>query len=303
MAKKIVRSITGIKDINEQGFDTNNVNDLLSDGIHNYIHRKKIGNDEYHNLTDNIKTIYADDDTLLTVTNDGYNYNKATLHPKHDAQKEQVLESERNTITINHGTNATAEKTKVDTNPQKVLEHGNLIANADSGLDVSHQDGANTTNIGLSEEFLKNNAQYLASSNGSITVEQTQSKYGKNYDVKLSQDIINTINAKTDTIRNITGALDGFGAYTIVNIPINNSYQAFVQIVQNNIEDTFTVGDNHQLYKYLNSLDFFGRSVFKSGDILITKADKSFTLSNDNTNGTGNTSYVRLTTLITLVNK
>ena len=35
MAKKIVRGITDVKTINNQDFDTNNVNDLLSDGQYN----------------------------------------------------------------------------------------------------------------------------------------------------------------------------------------------------------------------------------------------------------------------------
>jgi len=126
MAKKIVRGITDVKTINKQDFDTNNVNDLLSDGQYNYIHRKKGKSEEYHNLTDNIKTISSDNTELLTVTNNNKTNNTATLHPKHDAQKEQVLESERNTVTIKHGTNATTEKTKVDTNPEKVLEHEKL---------------------------------------------------------------------------------------------------------------------------------------------------------------------------------
>lgn len=126
MAKKITRGITGIKDINKQDFDTNNVNDLLSDGQYNYIHRKKGKSEEYHNLTDNIKTISSDNTDLLTVTNNNKTTNTATLHPKHDYQKEQVLESERATITIKHGTNGTPEKTKVDTNPAKVLEHEKL---------------------------------------------------------------------------------------------------------------------------------------------------------------------------------
>lgn len=34
MAKKFVRGITNVKTINNQDFDTNNVNDLLSDGEH-----------------------------------------------------------------------------------------------------------------------------------------------------------------------------------------------------------------------------------------------------------------------------
>lgn len=126
MAKKIVRGITDVKTINNQDFDTNNVNDLLSDGQYNYIHRKKGKSEEYHNLTDNIKTISSDNTDLLTVTNNNKTTNTATLHPKHDAQKEQVIESTRDTISINHGTNATAEKTTVDTNPQKVLEHEKL---------------------------------------------------------------------------------------------------------------------------------------------------------------------------------
>lgn len=151
MAKKIVRGITDVKTINNQDFDTNNVNDLLSDGQYNYIHRKKGKSEEYHNLTDNIKTISSDNTDLLTVTNNNKTNNTATLSPKHDAQKEQVLESERATITIQHGTNGTSEKTKVDTNPAKVLEHENLLCG--DGLQVSHS--GNISEIQL-EPSLKN---------------------------------------------------------------------------------------------------------------------------------------------------
>ena len=146
MAKKIVRGITDVKTINNQDFDTNNVNDLLSDGQYNYIHRKKGKNEEYHNLTDNIKTISSDNTELLSVTNYNKTTNTATLHPKHDAQKEQVLESTRNTITIHHGENGTAEKTTVDTNPQKVLEHENLISDSEY-ITLQHQTGENATHI------------------------------------------------------------------------------------------------------------------------------------------------------------
>lgn len=155
MAKKIVRGITDVKTINNQDFDTNNVNDLLSDGQYNYIHRKKGKSEEYHNLTDNIKTLFSDNTDLLAVTNNNKTNNTATLHPKHDAQKEQVLESTRNTVTINHGTNGTAEKTTVDTNPQKVLEHSNLRGNTDY-VKVAHNVGEETTLINsekISEKF------------------------------------------------------------------------------------------------------------------------------------------------------
>lgn len=145
MAKKITRGITGIKEINKQDFDTNNVNDLLSDGQYNYIHRKKGKSEEYHNLTDNIKTISSDNTDLLTVTNNNKTNNTATLSPKHDAQKEQVLESERNTVSIRHATNGTPEKTKVDTNPAKVLEHTNLFT--DYGIRKTTT--GNTTKLSL----------------------------------------------------------------------------------------------------------------------------------------------------------
>ena len=65
--------------------------------------------------------------------------------PQHDAQKEQVLESTRNTITIGHGANGTSETTKVDTDPAKVLEHSNLLT--DYG--VSKNTSGNTTKLGL----------------------------------------------------------------------------------------------------------------------------------------------------------
>ena len=158
MAKKIVRGITDVKTITNQDFDTNNVNDLLSDGQYNYIHRKKGENEEYHNLTDNIKTISSDNTELLSVTNNNKTTNTATLHPKHDAQKEQVLESTRNTVTIHHGTNGTAEKTTVDTNPQKVLEHENLVSDSEY-ITLDHETDVNKTHI--KTESLKQELQQL----------------------------------------------------------------------------------------------------------------------------------------------
>ena len=153
MAKKIVRGITDVKTINNQDYDTNNVNDLLSDGQYNYIHRKKGKTEEYLNLTDNIKTISSDNTELLSVTNYNKTTNTANLHPKHDKQKEQVLESTRNTITIHHGENGTAEKTTVDTNPQKVLEHENLI----NEYGISKTTAGNITKLGVLYTPVPNN--------------------------------------------------------------------------------------------------------------------------------------------------
>lgn len=164
MAKKFVRGITDIKTINNQDFDTNNVNDLLSDGEHNYIHRKKGKTEEYHNLTDNLKTVSSDNTDLLTVTNNNDTTNSATLHPQHDSQKEQSIESTRNTITITHAGNGTSETTKVDTNPLKVLEHENLKTG--DSLDVV-KNGINST-ISL-ETTYKPASTLMSSLNTSFT--------------------------------------------------------------------------------------------------------------------------------------
>ena len=195
MAKKIVRGITDVKTITNQDFDTNNVNDLLSDGQYNYIHRKKGKTEEYHNLTDNIKTISSDNTELLSVTNYNKTTNTALLSPKHDAQKEQVLESTRDTISIHHGTNGTAEKTTVDTNPKKVLEHENLVSDSEY-ITLEHQQGENTTHIqtaALKEELtnLHQTKQDVLTAGEGITIEgQTISATGGG-STHTIQDFIN----------------------------------------------------------------------------------------------------------------
>ena len=179
MAKKIVRGITDVKTITNQDYDTNNVNDLLSDGQYNYIHRKKGKNEEYHNLTDNIKTLSSDNTELLSVTNNNKTTNTALLSPKHDAQKEQLLESTRDTIAIHHGTNGTAEKTTVDTNPQKVLEHENLISDSEY-ITLQHQTGENTTHIqtAVLEQVLQQLYETISSIGGAISTRYYPAEIG-----------------------------------------------------------------------------------------------------------------------------
>lgn len=201
MAKKIVRGITDVKTINNQDFDTNNVNDLLSDGQYSYIHRKKGKSEEYHNLTDNIKTISSDNTDLLAVTNNNKTNNTTTLHPKHDAQKEQVLQSTRNTVSIQHGTNSTPEKTNVDTNPEKVLEHTNLFT--DYG--ISKTTTGNTTKLGL--EYTRLDITQPFDLNNLLNGRVQSNKYvnapteGDWYLVSAYSDFGYTIQEATDLVR------------------------------------------------------------------------------------------------------
>ena len=69
-----------------------------------------------------------------------------------------MLESQNNTITINHGTNGTDEKTTVNTNPEKVLEHENLISDSEY-ITLDHETDVNKTHI--KTESLKQELQQL----------------------------------------------------------------------------------------------------------------------------------------------
>lgn len=165
MAKKFVRGVTGIEDIESYDKTLTSVNDILSDGQDTFVHTKKGKVESYYKLTDSLKSITSDDSDLLTVSSDETT-NTATLQPKHDAQKEQALESTRSTLTIQKGANGTSATTKVDTNPQKVLEHDNLIA----GRYVTKTSSDNTTTLKVSDEFVSivNGKQNVLTSSSSI---------------------------------------------------------------------------------------------------------------------------------------
>ena len=235
MAKKFVRGITDIKKINNQDFDTNNVNDLLSDGKHNYIHRKKGKKEEYHNLTNNLKTLSSVNTDLLTVINENDTYNSATLRPKHDVQKEQSLESTRSTITIAHGANSTPETTKVDTNPQKVLEHDNLTVG--DGLTKEHTGNKTNLNVNpvkvLEHDNLISDSEYITithQSGETTTHIQTAKLKEELDDLNLNkQDVLiagNGITIEGQTISSSGGASvsaqefggGGFEYYTLMHI-------------------------------------------------------------------------------------
>ena len=277
MGKKIVRGITDVKTINNQDFDTNNVNDLLSDGQYNYIHRKKGKTEEYHNLTDNIKSISSDNTELLSVTNNNKTTNTATLHPKHDAQKEQLLESTRNTVTIHHGTNGTAEKTTVDTNPQKVLEHENLISDSEY-ITLNHQPSENTTHIkttALKEELneLHETKQDTLKSNASIAV---------------NPDGLRQLYTLKKTYTHANGYLKthikAVSQNTTLNI-LEQEYNFTLKINQGTQDATFTLS-NHDKNQFNNIITAYGvDSSVRINGCLFTLTDATLTVSTEANTG------------------
>ena len=268
MAKKFVRGITDVKTINNQDFDTNNVNDLLSDGQYNYIHRKKGKTEEYHNLTDNIKTLSSDNTELLAVTNNNKTTNSATLHPKHDKQKEQVLESTRDTITIHHGTNGTAEKTTVDTNPEKVLEHENLLT--DYG--ISKTKSGNTTTLKVSDDFISvvNAKQNKLRSSGSIGV--------------LSDNTLRQFYmSKREYITN-NGFLKTYVKLVSLNTDkddVEEEYSFILKIKHGCQDATFTL-TGHDMTKFTNIITAYGSgNAVRINGCLFTISDHTLTVSTD----------------------
>ena len=271
MAKKFVRGITDVKTINNQDFDTNNVNDLLSDGQYNYIHRKKGKNEEYHNLTDNIKTISSDNTELLSVTNNNKTTNTATLHPKHDAQKEQVIESTRNTVTIHHGENGTAEKTTVDTNPLKVLEHENLISDSEY-ITLDHQTDVNKTHI--KTESLKQELQQL---------HQTK------------QDVLTAGTGITIQGNTISATGGGGGATSSFKFYIQEDEGASFDVYKHTITQPFTMnGTSGRLTFTTYTFSGGGAEIVLTGELkeelepfflnLISVSNSALTLTKDGTN-------------------
>ena len=91
MSKKLVRGMTGVDDIESFDKTLTNVNDLISDGQNTYVHTKKGKNEFYYKVTDGVTSVNSTDGTI------------------------NVKKSDDGTVNL-------------DTNPQKVLEHDNLLA-------------------------------------------------------------------------------------------------------------------------------------------------------------------------------
>lgn len=108
MAKKFVRGVTGVDDIEKFDKSLTNVNDLISDGENTYVHTKKGKKEFYYKVTDGVTSVKS---TGSTIT---------------------VEKSDDGTVSLK-------------TNPQKVLEHDNLLT--DYG--ISKTTSGNTTKLGL----------------------------------------------------------------------------------------------------------------------------------------------------------
>jgi hypothetical protein len=81
MAKKFVRGVTGVDDIESFDKTLTNVNDLISDGQNTYVHTKKGKNEFYYKLTDGVTSVKSIDNTITVEKSDDGTVNVNT-NPK-----------------------------------------------------------------------------------------------------------------------------------------------------------------------------------------------------------------------------
>lgn len=264
MAKKFVRGVTGIEDIESYDKTLTNVNDILSDGQDTYVHTKKGKNESYYKLTDGLKSVISDNSDLITVTKDDTT-NTVTIHPKHDAQKEQSIESTRGTVSIQKGGNGTSETTRVDTNPQKVLEHENLTANTDY-VKIEHTSGENTTLINSNKI-----SQKFETVDSTLLNKQNNLMVGAG--LELKNNIISVLNfseSKVDLNNVVTTQYLKVG-YDSYNLPKGVEPYGILTVVR--IDDIVK-----QTYQTYNNIGLYIRTAYNVGhDIVWTDWQKIVT--------------------------
>lgn len=188
-------------------------NDLVSDEQKNYI---KKPDEKFHCLTDNIKTIETSN-SLLTVNNRN-DLNKSILTVNHDETKENVLTSEKGTVSITKG-----EKTNIDVNVEKLKNELNLSPSPNKS---THYILSRDTKIGVVEienEIIKvyfiNNA--VVNKNNIYTLDkQIDEKFnnvylkydyhGKYFKITLGSTIRIDYNYNQDEVVNLQGYYRAF---------------------------------------------------------------------------------------------
>lgn len=122
MAKKFVRGVTGVDDIEKFDKTLTNVNDLISDGQNTYVHTKKGKVESYYNLTDSVKQVESSDNTLTITKED----DTVSITNKNLATK-QELETKQETLIAGDGINLNNNTISVIHTQQSTVDCNNII--------------------------------------------------------------------------------------------------------------------------------------------------------------------------------
>lgn len=217
MAKKFVRGVTGIEDIESYDKTLTNVNDILSDGQDTYVHTKKGKNEFYYKLTDGVTSVKSTDGTI------------------------NVEKSDDGTVNLN-------------TNPQKVLEHDNLTGNTNY-VKIEHTPGKNTTLINsnnISQKFETVDNTLLSKQNNLMAGAGIELKNNIISVLHVPQSVVDFNNVVTTQYLKVdTGSTNlpqGSGPYGILSVVrIGDVAQQTYQTYNNNglyIRTAFQIGAN-----------------------------------------------------------
>lgn len=166
--------------------------------------------------------------------------------------KENKLESSRNTISVSHGAEGTSTTTKVDTNPQKVLEHDNLKVG--DKLVKTHNASSNDTTISLDSNFISQVNKATSDVSGK------QDKLTASGGIKLSNneltfDSINGFNGDVNSLKTtqIVKTVDG-----VTNLPTYHG------ITSEGVLDVTRIGGTvSQIFYPANGIGMFVRTADK----------------------------------------
>lgn len=178
MAKKFVRGVTGIEDIESYDKTLTNVNDILSDGEDTYVHTKKGKNESYYKLTDSVKEVKSTDKTLTISKEDG----TVSISNSGLATKEQ-LSGKQDVLSVGDGLNL--ENNNINLKPKLYL-NGIIDLN---NMIIGNFTGENLINSPSTGWFLYENFNFTL--NNRIYVLQRATRY------KLSGVVNNEVYLRT----------------------------------------------------------------------------------------------------------
>lgn len=168
MAKKFVRGVSGIDDIESFDKTLTNVNDILSDGEDTYVHTKKGKNESYYKLTDSVKEVKSTDKTLTISKEEG----TVSISNSGLATNEQ-LSGKQDVLSVGDGLNLT--NNNINLEPKLYLNGtGNL-----NNMIIGNFTGENLINSPSTGWFLYENFNFTLNNRNYVLQRATRYKlYG-----------------------------------------------------------------------------------------------------------------------------
>ena len=165
MAKKFVRGVTGIEDIESYDKTLTNVNDILSDGQDTYVHTKKGKTESYYKLTDSVKQVKSSDSMLTISKDDG----TVSISNNGLATKEELSVKQDN-LTVGDGLNL--KNNNINLQPKLYLNgDGNL-----NNMIIGNFTGENLTNSPATGWFLYENFNFTLNNRNYVLQRATRYK-------------------------------------------------------------------------------------------------------------------------------